>query len=59
MDLSEELKEISANLHLINVAIEHEDNKQLIADGLFLTIRNIDQLVEKIDNDPTFSGRTS
>lgn len=57
MDYSEELKEINANLHMIGVAIEHEDNKQIIQDSIFNIVRNIDRMVDEIDHDPTFSGR--
>ena len=57
MDYSEELKEINANLHMIGVAIEYEDNKEIIQDSIFNIVRNIDRMVENIDHDPTFSGR--
>lgn len=57
MDYSEELKEINANLHMIGVAIEYEDNKEIIQDSIFNIVRNIDRMVDEIDHDPTFSGK--
>ena len=57
MDLSEELKEVSANLYLVKKGIHDEDNKELIDNALFAIIRNLDRIVDEIDNDPAFSGR--
>ena len=57
MDISEELKEISANLYLVKKGIHDEDNKDLIDKGLFSIIKNIDRIVDQIDNDPAFSER--
>lgn len=59
MDISEELKEVSANLYLVKKGIHDEDNKELIDNALFAIIRNLDRIVDEIDNDPAFSGRTS
>jgi hypothetical protein len=57
MDISEELKEVSANLYLVKKGIHDEDNKDLIDNALFAIIRNLDRIVDEIDNDPAFSGR--
>lgn len=57
MDISEELKEVSANLYLVKKGIHDEDNKELIDNALFAIIRNLDRIVDEIDNDPAFSGR--
>lgn len=59
MDISEELKEVSANLYLVKKGIHDEDNKDLIDNALFAIIRNLDRIVDEIDNDPAFSGRMS
>lgn len=57
MDISEELKEVSANLYLVKKGIQEEDNKELIDRALFAIIHNVDRIVDEIDHDPTFSGR--
>lgn len=57
MDISEQLKEVSANLYLVKQGIQEEDNKELIDRALFAIIHNVDRIVEEIDHDPTFSGR--
>lgn len=57
MDISEELKEVSANLYLVKKGIQDEDNKELIDRALFAIIHNVDRIVDEIDHDPTFSGR--
>lgn len=57
MDISEQLKEVSANLYLVKNGIQEEDNKELIDRALFAIIHNVDRIVEEIDHDPTFSGR--
>lgn len=49
-DIKEELKEVSANLHLVKLGIQQEDNKELIDQALFSIVRNLDRIVEKIDN---------
>ena len=59
MDISEELKEVSANLYLVKKGIQEEDNKELIDRALFAIIHNVDRIVEEIDRDPTFSGKMS
>lgn len=57
MDIKEQLKEISANLHLVNEGIQNEDNKELISNAVFMIVRNIDRIVEEIDKDSAFSNR--
>lgn len=57
MDISEQLKEVSANLYLVKKGIQEEDNKELIDRALFAIIHNVDRIVEEIDHDPTFSGK--
>ena len=59
MDISEELKEVSANLYLVKKGIQDEDNKELIDRALFAIIHNVDRIVDEIDRDPTFSGKMS
>lgn len=59
MDYEERLKEISATAHMISIAIEYEDNKELVQNSVINLVRDIDQVVEAIDHDPTFSGRMS
>lgn len=59
MDISEELKEVSANLYLVKKGIQEEDNKELIDRALFAIIHNVDRIVEEIDSDPTFSAKMS
>jgi len=48
-DIKEELKEVSANLHLVKLGIQQEDNKQIIDDALFSIVRNLDRIVDKLD----------
>ena len=57
MDISEQLKEVSANLYLVKKGIQEEDNKELIDRALFAIIHNVDRIVDEIDRDPTFSGK--
>ena len=59
MDISEQLKEVSANLYLVKKGIQEEDNKELIDRALFAIIHNVDRIVDEIDRDPTFSGKMS
>lgn len=48
-DIKEELKEVSANLHLVSEGIEHEDNKQIIANALLSIVRSLDRITDEID----------
>lgn len=49
-DIKEELKEVSANLHLVKLGIQQEDNKELIDNALFSIVRNLDRIVDKLDS---------
>lgn len=51
MDIQEELKEISASLYLIKCGAKEEDNKELIDRALFAVVRNIDRIVEELENE--------
>lgn len=48
-DIKEELKEVSANLHLVKLGIQQEDNKELIDNALFAIVRSLDRIVDEID----------
>ena len=49
-EIKEELKEVSANLHLVKLGIDQEDNKELVSNALFAIVRSLDRIVEEIDN---------
>lgn len=49
-DIKEELKEVSANLYMVKLGIQQEDNKKIIDDALFAIVRSLDRIVEEIDN---------
>lgn len=59
MDIKEELTEVKDNLFLVKAGIHQVDNKNQIDNALFSIIRSLDRIVEKIDDDPTFSGKLS
>ena len=48
IDIEEELKEVSANLRLVKSGIQQEDNKEEIDRALWLIIKSIDHIVDKI-----------
>ena len=48
-EIKEELNEVSANLHLVKLGIQQEDNKKIIDDALFSIVRNLDRIVDEID----------
>lgn len=48
-DIKEELKEVSANLHLVKLGIQQEDNKELIDNALFSIVRSLDRIVEELE----------
>ena len=50
-EIKEELKEVSANLHLVKLGIAQEDNKDLIDQALFSIVRSLDRIVEEIDSE--------
>lgn len=51
IDIEEELKEVSANLRLVKSGIQQEDNKEEIDRALWLIIKSIDHIVDKIDSE--------
>lgn len=48
-EIREELKEVSANLHMVKMGIEQEDNKELVDRSLCAIIRSLDRIVDEID----------
>ena len=50
-DIKEELKEVSANLHIVSAGIEHEDNKEIISNALLSIVRSLDRIVDEIENE--------
>lgn len=48
-EIREELKEVSANLHMVKMGIEQEDNKELVDLSLCAIIRSLDRIVDEID----------
>lgn len=49
--IKEELKEVSANLHMVKLGIYQEDNKELIDRALFSIVRSLDRIVDEIDSE--------
>lgn len=48
-ELKERIKEISSNLYLAKVAVHHVDDPQIIDDALMVVIRDLDNLIDDIE----------
>lgn len=50
-DIKERLNEVSANLYMVKLGIQQEDNKDIIDNALFSIVRSLDGIVKEIDSE--------